>query len=127
MAATRYKGIMSLRCKKENSLCPVGKAKGECSKLVISDKQGDVVTLGDNALHVEMPLQFLKVAEPEYSAADIAPYRVKLGTVNQTVALHDFIDNILYLNQSAVFPYIFGIVRQQHIGDEDVIIVPAEG
>lgn len=108
-------------------MLPVGKAKGECSKLEISDKQGDVVTLGNNALHVEMPLQFLKVAEPEYSAADIAPYRVKLGTVNQTVALHDFIDNILYLNQSAVFPYIFGIVRQQHIGDEDVIIVPAEG
>lgn len=123
---------MPLRCKKENSPCSrSGKQRENCSKLVISDKQGDVVTFGDNPLYVEMPLQLLKVAEPEHAAADVAPHGVKFGTVNQTVALHDFIDNILYLNQSTAFPDIFritfGVVGQQHIGNDDVIIVPAEG
>ena len=33
------------------------------------------------------------------------------------------LDIILYLNQRKAFPDVFGFVRQQHIGDDDVVIV----
>ncbi len=79
------------------SFALVEKAKEDRSE--VADKQGDVVTLGDNPLYVERPLESHEVALPEYSAADVAPYRIIFGAVNQTVALHNFIDNILYLNQ----------------------------
>ena len=112
--------------KKQAPFASVGKAKGERSKLIIADKQGDVVTFGDNTLYVEIPLQFLKVTKPQHTAADVAPYRIKLGAVNQRVTLHYSIDNILYLNQRKAFPDVFGFVRQQHIGDDDIVIVSAE-
>lgn len=59
---------------------------------------GDVVTLGDDRLDVEMLPQLLKIAQPEDAATEVAPYRVVFGAVNQAVALHDFIHNILNLN-----------------------------
>jgi len=60
---------------------------------------GDVVAFGNHGLDVEMLPQLFKVAKPQDAASEIAPHRVELGTVNQAIALHNFIHNIFYLNQ----------------------------
>lgn len=55
-AATRYKGMMLLIVKRKLPLPRLGKQRENCSKLVISDKHGDIVAFGDNSLYVKMPL-----------------------------------------------------------------------